>query len=118
MTQGMEEAGIADPALLLDQVVVHDGDVGRGAAEADPSELEPEPQGFLERRPLHKTRIVHLADSGARERHRRLNERILLRSASIMTLQHHNEARIDVDIAWFGARRNVIKESVKDECHW
>jgi hypothetical protein len=67
MTQCVEEAGIADPALLLNQVVVHDGDVGRRAAEADPSQLEPEPQRLLERRLLHHTGMVHPADSGARE---------------------------------------------------
>ncbi len=49
MAERMEEAGVADPPLFLDQIVVHDGDVGRCAAKADPSQLEPELQRFPER---------------------------------------------------------------------
>jgi hypothetical protein len=32
---------------------MHDGDVSRRAAEGDPSQLEPEPQCLVERRPGH-----------------------------------------------------------------
>ena len=42
MAQGMEEASVADPPLLLDQLVMHDGDVSGCTAEADPSQLAPE----------------------------------------------------------------------------
>jgi hypothetical protein len=42
MTQRMEEAGVTDPPLFLNQIIVHNGDVCRGATEADPSQLEPE----------------------------------------------------------------------------
>ncbi len=42
MAQRMEEASVADPSLLLDQLVMHDGDVSGGTAEADPSQLAPE----------------------------------------------------------------------------
>jgi hypothetical protein len=42
MAQGMEESSVADPSPLLDQLVMHDGEVGGCTAEADPPELEPE----------------------------------------------------------------------------
>ena len=42
MAQPMEEASVADPPLLLDQLVMHDGNVSGRAAEADPSPLAPE----------------------------------------------------------------------------
>jgi len=42
MAQRMKEPSVADPTLLLDQLVVHDGNVSGGTAEADPSQLEPE----------------------------------------------------------------------------
>lgn len=42
MAQRMEEAAAADPPLLLDQLVVHDGDVSGCTGEADPSQLAPE----------------------------------------------------------------------------
>ena len=58
MAQGMEEASVADPPLLLDQLVVHDGEVSRCATEADPSQLEPETQRFPEGRPLQRGIIV------------------------------------------------------------
>lgn len=48
MAQCMKELSVTDPPLLLDQVVMHDGDVSRRATEADPSQLEPEPQRFPE----------------------------------------------------------------------
>jgi hypothetical protein len=38
----MQEASVADPALLLDQLVMHNGDVSGRTAEADPSQLAPE----------------------------------------------------------------------------
>jgi hypothetical protein len=63
----MKESSITDPALLLDQVVVHDGDMGRRAAEADPPQPEPEPQGFLEGRLLHRSEWFILRHSGGRE---------------------------------------------------
>jgi hypothetical protein len=55
MAQGMEESPVADPPLLLDQLVMHDGEVGGCTAEADPSELEPETQRFPEGRPLWRS---------------------------------------------------------------
>ena len=42
MAQRMEEASVADPPFLLDQLVMHDGDVSGCTAEADPSQLAPE----------------------------------------------------------------------------
>jgi hypothetical protein len=42
MAERMEEASVTDPPLLLDQFVMHDGDVSCGTAEADPSQLAPE----------------------------------------------------------------------------
>ena len=42
MGQRMEEASAADPPLLLDQLVMHDGNMSSRAAEADPSQLAPE----------------------------------------------------------------------------
>jgi hypothetical protein len=53
MAQRVKKSSIADPPLLLNQLVLHDGDVGCRAAEADPSKLEPEPQRFGERGRLH-----------------------------------------------------------------
>jgi hypothetical protein len=53
MAQRMKEPSITDPSLLLDQFVMHDGDVSCGAAEADPSQLEPELQRFPEGGSLH-----------------------------------------------------------------
>jgi len=44
----MKEPSITDPPLLLDQLVVHDGDMSGGTAKADPSQLEPETQRFVE----------------------------------------------------------------------
>ena len=42
MAQRMQESLIADPPFLLDQLVMHDGDVSGCTAEADPSQLAPE----------------------------------------------------------------------------
>ena len=42
MAQRMEEASVADPPFLLDQLVMHNGDVSGCTAEADPSHLAPE----------------------------------------------------------------------------
>jgi len=52
MAQRMEEASVADPPLLLDQLVMHDGDVSGCTAEADPSQLAPETQRCLKGRSL------------------------------------------------------------------
>jgi len=52
MAQRMEEASVADPPLLLDQLVMHDGDVSGGTAEGDPSQLAPETQRCPKGRPL------------------------------------------------------------------
>ncbi len=52
MAQRMEKASVADPPLLLDQLVVHNGDVSGCAAEADPSQLAPETQRCLKGRSL------------------------------------------------------------------
>ena len=67
MTQRMKEIAVADPSLLLDQFVMHDGDVSRRAAEGDPSQLEPEPQCLLECRPGHSSRKLTLCRSGSCE---------------------------------------------------
>ena len=48
MAQGMKELSVTDPPFLLDQFVMHDGDVSCRAAEADPSQLGPEAQRFPE----------------------------------------------------------------------
>jgi len=42
MAQRMEEASVADPPLLLDQLVMHDGDVSGCTPETDPPQLAPE----------------------------------------------------------------------------
>ena len=42
MAQRMEEASVTDPPLLLDQLVMHSGNVSGRTAEADPSQLAPE----------------------------------------------------------------------------
>ena len=55
MAQRMKEPSITDPSLLLDQFVMHDGDVSGSAAEADPSQLEPETQRFAEGWSLHSS---------------------------------------------------------------
>ena len=55
MAQGMEENSVADPPLLLNQLILHNGDMSSGTAEADPPELEPETQCFRERRPLRRS---------------------------------------------------------------
>jgi hypothetical protein len=39
---------LGDPALLLDQLLVHDGDLAGGTAEVDEAELHPEPEGLPE----------------------------------------------------------------------
>ena len=57
MTQRMEEAGIADPPLFINKIVVHDGDVCRRAAKANPSKLEPKPQCIPEGRSLHRSEL-------------------------------------------------------------
>lgn len=54
MAQCMKELSVADPPLPLDQFVMHDGDVSCRATEADPSQLEPEPQRFPEWRASHR----------------------------------------------------------------
>ena len=52
MAQRMEEASVADPPLLLDQLVMHNGDVSGCTAEADPSQLAPETQRCAKGRSL------------------------------------------------------------------
>ena len=42
MAQRMEEASVANPPLLLNQLVMHNGDVSGCTAEADASQLAPE----------------------------------------------------------------------------
>jgi hypothetical protein len=54
MAQSMKELSVTDPPLLPDQFVMHDGDVSCRATEADPSQLEPEPQRFPEGWALHR----------------------------------------------------------------
>lgn len=65
MAQRMKEASIADPPLLPDQFVLHDGDVSCRAAEADPSQLEPKPQRFPERGSPHSGAKLILRLSGS-----------------------------------------------------
>ena len=59
MAQRMEEASVANPPLLLDQLVMHDCNVSGCPAEADPSQLAPEAQRYLKGR--SRRRIVHPA---------------------------------------------------------
>ena len=42
MAQRMEEHSVADPPLLLNQLILHDGDMSGGTAEANPPQFEPE----------------------------------------------------------------------------
>jgi hypothetical protein len=42
MAERMEEASVADPPLLLDQLVMDDGDVSCCTAETDLPQLAPE----------------------------------------------------------------------------
>jgi hypothetical protein len=44
----VQKALLADPAALLHQFAVHDGDLPGRPAEADEAELQPEAQGFGE----------------------------------------------------------------------
>jgi hypothetical protein len=76
MAQRMEEHGIADPALLYHQVVMHDGNVGRCPAKADPSQLEPKPLCLLEGRSLHCSDTFSPQHSRSREQevHKRICE--------------------------------------------
>src|SRR5580698_5195141 len=67
MAQRMEEASVADPPLLLDQLIMHDGDVSGCTAEADPPQLAPEMQRCLKGRSLWG--IFHPAVSQLREQH-------------------------------------------------
>jgi hypothetical protein len=49
----MQETLFADPALLFDQHAMHDGDLPRGAAEAEKADAGPGPQSFPERDLTH-----------------------------------------------------------------
>jgi hypothetical protein len=69
----MEEHGIADPPLLYNQIVMHDGNMGRSPSKADPSQLEPKPQRFLEGGPLHCSNNLTPRHSSFRERDVRKN---------------------------------------------
>src|ERR1700730_1740291 len=42
----MQEARVADPAALLDELAVHQGDLAGWAAEAEPADLRPHARGF------------------------------------------------------------------------
>src|SRR5689334_22404181 len=44
VVERVQEARFGDPATPLHQLLVHDGDLPRGAAEADETQLEPEAQ--------------------------------------------------------------------------
>ena len=46
VVQGMQEAVLADPALLLDDDAVHDRDLAGGAAEAEQRDAQPDPEGL------------------------------------------------------------------------
>ena len=48
IVERMQEALLRDPAPFLHQVLVHDGDLPGGAAEADEAELEPVAEGLSE----------------------------------------------------------------------
>jgi len=62
-----EEPSVADPSLLLDQFVMHDGNVSRSAAKGDPSQLEPKPECLPERRPGYPGAELTLCHSGSCE---------------------------------------------------
>jgi hypothetical protein len=68
MAQCMEEHSVADPPPLLDQFVVHDGDVSGCAAEADPSQLEPETECCHEGRSLGHSELFMPRHYKSRER--------------------------------------------------
>ena len=42
----MQEARVADPAALLDELAVHQGDLAGWAAEAEPADSHPHARGF------------------------------------------------------------------------
>jgi hypothetical protein len=44
----MQKAALADPALFLDQVAVHDRDLAGGAAKAVQRHLDPKPERLFE----------------------------------------------------------------------
>jgi hypothetical protein len=46
----MKEFSVADPSLLFDKFLVHDGNVSRGASKGDPTQPEPKPERLPERR--------------------------------------------------------------------
>ena len=48
VVQRVQETPLADPAALLHQFAVHDGNLPGRAAKAEEAELEPESQGFAE----------------------------------------------------------------------
>jgi hypothetical protein len=48
VVEGVQKALFGDPAFLLHQLAVHDGNLPRGPAKADEAQLEPELQGFAE----------------------------------------------------------------------
>jgi len=84
MAQRMEKHSVADPPLLLNQLILHDGDMSSGAAEADPPELEPETQCFRERRPLRRSEP--LIRSHSRSAEQEVDKRIPQKTVTIMML--------------------------------
>ena len=49
VVERVQEAPLGNPALLLDQLAVHDRDLAGGPAEADEAQPEPEPEGLAQR---------------------------------------------------------------------
>ena len=56
VVERVQEPLLADPALFLHQLAVHDGDLPRRPAKTDETQLEPETQGLPK---IHGARGVH-----------------------------------------------------------
>ncbi len=54
--QRMKKTRLTDPAAFLDQLALHDGDLAGRTAEADKSQLQPEPKRFRKTRMTERRR--------------------------------------------------------------
>src|SRR5262249_33505365 len=59
VVERVQEAPFRDPALLLDQLAMHDRDLAGWTAEADPAELPPVAERLGATRNLRRCRIHH-----------------------------------------------------------
>jgi hypothetical protein len=60
----VEEVRLTDPAALLDELLVHDGDLPGGTAEADEAELEPVAEGLGKGVSSWPARLLRLGIAG------------------------------------------------------